>query len=349
VTPESLRGNLAFLASALKGSPTAPPSDVAAFARAHTVVEILDACAGPALPSWAREAFHGAREAQAKRSARLLSVLEGILGAFREAKVPALLLKGLGLGQRYYGGLDRRATRDLDLLVRETDLPKAEGALRRLGFRRASIVPSRPLALRFTHAFDYVREGTTVDLHWAIARHPSFHIDSEGLRGRAQTLRLGDVDVLVPSDEDALALCALAIFRDLQRGALRARALVDLYRIAKACPALDVPSFLARRKSEGTDRITVAMFRLLLLCLDARDTLPAISAAVEGAPQVPRDRERALLLLLPGPFAFSNRLLAIRLYACPWTTSFLWWLVSLPVRILAYRSWRLPSRRRRRG
>jgi hypothetical protein len=346
VTAEELQRHLAFLAAALKGAPAVPPADVARFGRAHSVAEILASLATAPLP----EAFREARLRQAERSGRLLEALGGILGAFRAAGVEAILLKGLGLGARYYGGLDRRATRDIDLLVPERDVAAAEHALAGQGFRRASVVPVRSFALRVTHAFDYVRGNLTVDLHWTLARHPSFRFDLEGLRGRRRTCGIGGLMVDVPSDEDALALAALGAFRDLQRGALRARALVDLYRIGAACAGLDATAFLARRDAEGTRRITANVLALLLHALDAREALPGIAAAVDAArADVVVDATSHLRLLLPSRFALGNRLFAIRLYECSALRSFLWWLLSMPVRILAYRSWRLPSRRRRRG
>ncbi|HEX5138382.1 MAG TPA: nucleotidyltransferase family protein, partial [Planctomycetota bacterium] len=304
--------------------------------------------AGPALPEPARTECAQARARQAERSGRLLAALKEILDAFRAAGVRCLLLKGLGLGARHYGGLDRRATRDLDLLVRDADLRSAERALEGIGFRRASIVPLRALALRFTHAFDYVRGDLTVDLHWTLARHPSFHFDLEGLGGRSEACSLGGVDVQIPCAEDALALAAIGAFRDIQRGAFRARALADLYRIAASCG--DLAPFLARCRADGTRRIAANVFALLLHALDARAALPAVAAIVDAArADVIVDPTSHLRLFLPGPFALGNRLFAIRLYACSPLRSFLWWLLSMPVRLLAFRSWRLPSRRRRRG
>ncbi|MFI5403247.1 MAG: nucleotidyltransferase family protein [Planctomycetota bacterium] len=350
----TLKKNLAFLAAALKGTDAEPDADVARFARQHNVAEILDGLleASPLrarVPAEALAAFRTARLMQAERSARLLAALGRITRGLKEAGIVCIAMKGLGLGARFYGGLDRRATRDLDLLVAEEDLPAAERVLRTLGFRRASIVPSRRLALRFTHAFDYVGDGLTVDLHWTLARHPSFRFDLPRLRGRRETRPIQGVDVDQLADDDALAFCALAVFRDVQRGALRARALVDLYRIAAACPKLDWGEFLARRRAEGTYRVTVNVLSLLLHALDARGALPAVAAAATAAGSDVRvDGPVALRLLDPSRFALGNRLFAIRLYDCSPVRSFLWWLLSMPVRVLAYRSWRLPRRGRRR-
>jgi hypothetical protein len=350
----TLERNLAFLAAALRGADATPGEDLLLFVREHSVAEILDGMLEGSplrrrVPAETLAALHEVRLVQAQRSARLLAELGRVTGALRAEGIGCIAMKGLGLGARFYGGLDRRATRDIDLLVAGDDLPGAERALRTLGFRRASIVPLRRLAVRLTHAFDYVRDGITVDLHWTLARHPSFRFDLGGLRGRKEERAVGDVRVDQLSDEDALAFGALAVFRDVQRGALRARALVDLHRIAASCAGLDWGAFLARRRAEGTYRITVNVLALLLHALDARDALPAVAAAVDGAGRDVRvDATTHVRLLSPSRFALGNRLFAIRLYECSPARSFLWWLFSLPVRVLAYRSWRLPRRRRRR-
>lgn len=348
----TLETDLAFLAAAVKGTDAQPGDDLVRFAREHSVAEILDGLLEGSplrarVPADALAALRAARIAQAERSARLLAALERITAAFRAAGIGCIAMKGLGLGARFYGSLDRRSTRDIDLLVAEEDIDRAERALGTLGFRRASIVPLRRLAVRWTHAFDYVGHGVTVDLHWTLARHPSFLFDPGGLRGRSEERAIGEVRVDQLCDEDALASCALAVFRDIQRGALRARALVDLYRIALACPALDWPAFLARRRAEGIYRITVNVCALLLHAFDARERLPGVAAAVDAAKDDVRvDATTHLRLLSPSRFALGNRLFAIRLYECSPARSFLWWLLSMPVRVLAYRSWRLPRRRR---
>jgi hypothetical protein len=347
---ERLRLHLAFLAAALRGDRRAHPADdLFAFARRHKVGAILDhllegSPLADALPAGARDGFRALRRAQGDRNGLLLAALARIDAAFGNAGVPWTLLKGLGLAQRYYGGLDRRTTRDLDLLVVPKDLPAAEGALRGLGFRRASWAPSRRLALRFVHGFEYTAPDVTGDLHWALARHPSYRFDEGGLRGRRQEVALGPVRAHVPGDEDALAFAAVSALKDLQRGSLRARALVDLHRIAGA---VDPAAFLEGRRAEGTYAIALNMLALMLHALDARDSLPAVAAAVDRArADVRVDEDAHLHLLEPPRLALRNRFLALELYDCSPARSLLWWLLSMPVRLLAYRSWR-PARRGR--
>jgi hypothetical protein len=350
--PRGAEANLAFLAAALRGETQAPAVDPAGldrFARRNKVGEILDSLleASPlreALPEETLAGFRALRLDQTRRSDRLLAALRRIAAAFRAAHVDFVALKGLGLANRFHGGFDRRATRDLDLLVRREDLAAAEGVLQGLGYRRVSKAPLRALALRFAHAFEYESPEAAVDLHWALARHPSYRFDVPGLWARRGTRAIGDVRVDELSDEDGIAFCAVSILKDLQRGALRLRALVDLYRMA-ATARLDWAAFLERRRAEGTYAITVNVLALLLEAFDARAALPAVAAAVDAAGAAVLILPGAhLRLLAPGPLALRNRFLALRLYDCSPFLSLAWWLASMPVRLLAYRSWR-PARR----
>ncbi|HEX5136162.1 MAG TPA: hypothetical protein VFY93_04260, partial [Planctomycetota bacterium] len=61
MTDAELSGHLAFLGSALRGSPGVPAAGVARFARANSVAEILAWLAGPALPDEARTECAAAR------------------------------------------------------------------------------------------------------------------------------------------------------------------------------------------------------------------------------------------------------------------------------------------------
>lgn len=88
-------------------------------------------------------------------------VTEEVVGAFAQADVPSLLLKGPSIARWLYpnGG---RSYRDTDLLVRAEDFSRATGVLRTLGFGE----PSHALV---DHAHTYTREGggyaQAVDLH----------------------------------------------------------------------------------------------------------------------------------------------------------------------------------------
>ena len=66
----------------------------------------------------------------------LASELEAIIARFREARIEAILLKGLSLSETLYEHYGKRGMADIDLLVRPADLAKACAALARVGYRR---------------------------------------------------------------------------------------------------------------------------------------------------------------------------------------------------------------------
>jgi len=62
------------------------------------------------------------------------AVLERLLAEFRTRDIPVALLKGAALAHQLYDDSAERPMRDLDILVRATDLPRAAAALRSDGF-----------------------------------------------------------------------------------------------------------------------------------------------------------------------------------------------------------------------
>ncbi len=108
--------------------------------------------------------------AQARRRAeevvRILPLLE-------DHGVIAVPYKGPALAQRLYGDLSLREFGDLDIMMLECDVPKAQDLIRRLGYEFACLKDTSKLAeyvrnnreLQFYHPAD----GTRLELHWRFA------------------------------------------------------------------------------------------------------------------------------------------------------------------------------------
>jgi Uncharacterised nucleotidyltransferase len=94
-------------------------------------------------------------------SLRLSDVLDA-------AGIPSLALKGPSLGKALYGGLGRRPSADIDLLVAREDLPGAIEAAGRLGYRPADQTDARAVPLlhvRLVHSTDVL---PPLELHWRV-------------------------------------------------------------------------------------------------------------------------------------------------------------------------------------
>jgi hypothetical protein len=86
------------------------------------------------------------------------------IGAFRDAGIRSVLLKGPSTGRWLYPSESTRVSVDVDLLVAPADRGRAEGVLARLGF---SPFPTNPAGVEVKHAHCWHRElnPITVDLH----------------------------------------------------------------------------------------------------------------------------------------------------------------------------------------
>ena len=125
-----------------------------------TRVKDLAADLPPAVDAELRRAYLGT----ARRNAILFNELERLLPALAAAEVPVLLLKGAALAQVIYGNIALRPMADLDLLVREKDVPTALRVFLTLGY---GITP--PLVYRsevMLHR-QVQAEKALVELHWS--------------------------------------------------------------------------------------------------------------------------------------------------------------------------------------
>lgn len=273
---------------------------------------------------------------QRRRNAELLQALARIDWTLREAGIEYRLLKGLYLGERFYGGPDQRFTWDLDLLVRPADIWKTLDLLDELGFAKPSFsLGLERLAPQVAHALECRRaDGLSVDLHWAFRRLPGLRVDEAALWRQGGCHRLGGLDCPVPPDEYTLLQLLLGIAADLDRGLCRLRAVWDIYMALKGMADPDWPGFLARREAEGSARLAVNALALVLFRLDCRDEFPALAAALDGR----RDgssihsAEQARTILARAPHGLENHLLYARWQPLPQWRYWAWWAATLPLR-----------------
>jgi len=130
----------------------------------------------------------------ARRNAILFHELVRLLPALADAGVQVLLLKGAALAQTVYGNVALRPMADLDLLVREKDVPAALRVLPALGY---TITP--PLVYRSEVMLECQigAEKAIVELHWSPFVPPYYHYS--GLIDWMWSTALPAADGLAPS------------------------------------------------------------------------------------------------------------------------------------------------------
>ncbi|TGO02861.1 hypothetical protein PN36_17935 [Candidatus Thiomargarita nelsonii] len=144
--------------------------------------------------------------ASVMRNTHLYSELSEVLKALRNEDIPVILLKGAHLAQTIYGNTVLRSMCDVDILIKKTDLLKAEEKLLEMGYSSSREDDIDVACAKHHHLPPLVKQGSApIEIHWTI-NHPihPFTIDTEGLWKRARPTTIAGVEVLVLSPEDLL-------------------------------------------------------------------------------------------------------------------------------------------------
>lgn len=273
---------------------------------------------------------------QQRRNADLLQALATIDSAFGAAGIEYLLLKGLPLADRLHGGIDRRFTWDLDLLVRESDVARGLGILTGLGVHAPSLTFGlHRVARRVAHAMECRRQdGLSVDLHWAFRRLPGLRFPAADVFRDQRLHELGGRRYRVPSDEHVLVQVLLGIAADVDRSLCRLRSLWDAYLLLHTLPASGWTAFVSRREAEGCLGLVANTIALVIHRMDAADEFPELLHAMETSRNgdAVLDPERAATILARPPHSFRNHLEFASWQAQPAWSYWSWWAATLPAR-----------------
>lgn len=159
---------------------------VAALVAARLLETGIAATLDPALQAQ----LAAAQEAARTRAAEAEHTLAALAAGFGADGVPFFVVKGSVLVREVYGAPDRRRFADVDIVVREADVDRAETVLRRLGYRIGGVgelfprerldAPTQAYAERLARRFSRRHLGAyswyppsrqplvPVDLHWLV-------------------------------------------------------------------------------------------------------------------------------------------------------------------------------------
>lgn len=283
---------------------------------------------------------------------KVVATLPLVSAAFTQADIQFIVLKGLHHALRFYGGLERRTFWDLDLLVHPTKLAAAHDLLIGQGYEPAAPNFFGDSVTRYlTHARDYRRSRwPDIDLHWSLANHPGLRIKYGALWESKQLLALDGTSFSALSDAYALTFLLIGIVKDLERGGLRLRSMVDLHLQLQAMdPMMDWTGFFADRSEEGIERLCIEVLGVFFELFQVKpEEFPRLHGAIEGQARLSGGRPTALELIRPGYLAVRNKRWASQLYATSPAGYVTWWAVSLPARLLVHGRSRRPSPRTRK-
>lgn len=202
-----MRSGMMSLLALLRGEPTRAVSmaewmTVLDLAEQEYILPWTAAClsaTGPTEPQLAQR-LHEIRRSTQISAFLWTSALKATLAEFQRRQIPVISLKGPWLAERLYGNAALRTCADLDLLVRRSDIDRAESLLSEIGFS--------PAGRRDDYERPWLRGSTTVELHHDVENPLTldFHIDEAWRRAQPAEFHGVPAWLLSPEDE-RLFLC----------------------------------------------------------------------------------------------------------------------------------------------
>jgi hypothetical protein len=201
----------------------------------------LSAVAPSAAPPAAQEQLKKTCRANTVRCLYLTAELINILRLFQAQNIPAIPYKGPVLAAQAYGDVALREFEDLDIILRQSDVPKAHEIIVSLGYKpkfdwilspgaAASLVPGE---------YNYRDEPrrAMVELHTEITlRHFPIKPDLDAFIRNLAPVRLSDRDILTFAAEDLLPMLCIHGAKDFWE---RLSWIADVSELLRSHPALD--------------------------------------------------------------------------------------------------------------
>jgi hypothetical protein len=282
----------------------------------------LSAVAPGAAPPAAQEQWKKTCRANTVRCLYLTAELINILRIFHSQNIAAIPYKGPVLAAQAYGDVALREFEDLDIILRQSDVPKAHAILVSLGYKpkfdwilspgaAASLVPGE---------YNYRDESrrAMVELHTEITlRHFPIKPDLDAFIRNLVPVRVSDRDMLTFAAEDLLPMLCIHGSKDFWE---RLSWMADVSELVQSHPALDWDRVLRFAQPLNATRMLNLGLALAAGVLGA-SLPPEISARVKAdrvAGEVAAEVRQRLLtrpfrtLDAAGRFQFRRRMLAAK-------------------------------------
>ncbi len=170
------------------------------------------------------------------RNTYLYAELKTVLDSFREEGIEVIVLKGAVLAGTVYDNIGLRPMNDIDLLVKEEALDRAEELMTELGYISYEGWESKDWFRRnHRHLAPFINQdnGIKVEIHRDIVSPGNpFNVDIRKLWGNAQCILIEGVDTLTLSHEDLIVQLCLHTFY-LQPSRRRIRDLIDISQVVR--------------------------------------------------------------------------------------------------------------------
>ncbi|MGH9770252.1 MAG: nucleotidyltransferase domain-containing protein [Candidatus Acidiferrales bacterium] len=269
--------------------------------------EIMPAALTPPQNRRWKEAIH----ANAVRCLRLTASLMEALGEFSLRSIPAIPYKGPVLAAQAYGDVALRAFDDVDVILRQKDMPRAHDAMCRLGYRPRfppDLEPGVSGAL-VPGEYKYYSEArdVIVELHTEkTLRHFPVEPDLDDFLERRVAVAMSGHELRTFAPEDALIALSIHGAKDFWG---RMSWITDIAELIQSHPQLDWDRVATRGESLRAQRMLHLGLILAASLLDAplpEDVVRAIKGD-EIAGRVAKELEQKLLTDGQRPWSASAR------------------------------------------
>ena len=146
------------------------------------------------------------------RNMRIYSIIKEISSLFAEKHIETILLKGAHLSYFIYEDIAQRMMSDLDLMVRENDLAKAENKLLEVGFKTQRKFGIETESAIHHHLPPLLKEdgNVPIELHWTIV-YPNvpFIVDINSIWGQSEEISFEGSRVRVLSAPDLMLMLSI--------------------------------------------------------------------------------------------------------------------------------------------
>lgn len=230
-------------------------------ARWHNVMALLwravEPLAGGLIPGAAIEALQTAYAENTSRSAALTEELISIVGELNEAGIPVLPFKGPALAQAAYRDVALRYFLNLDLLLRDAEIPRAAAVLRSRGYEMEKpygpIRTEARLHIDSKLPFRHTANGVQTELHCQVVpRRYGYRLSVDRLIARSREVSLPGATIRTLSPEDCLIVLAL---HSLKHGFWPClKPVSDMAGVIACAPELNWEMLKAESHRLGTDR-----------------------------------------------------------------------------------------------
>lgn len=210
-----------------------PRQFVDAAARHGTVPLLAEQSDAIGLPDDVGAMLKQASLAKTRQALRLAHWTQRFADDLAAARIPALFIKGVPLSLLCTGRANARQTLDLDILVRERDMPATHRLLTEKGLKcPMTVFPGDSAAWRHarwvTREMPYQRPDLTIDLHWRIPIQHRLLPSVDAVIHRASQVEIAHSPVRTLCPADALLATCYHSYLD---GYASLKYLVDLRRL----------------------------------------------------------------------------------------------------------------------